>query len=190
MLLNTGSAQTANPTPETTTTTTTTTTSPAVAPTDETDQTTPTLLTPFEVDSSQDTGYRARNTLAGSRVNTKLDDVASPITVVTKDFIDDIGAVDVNDIRRHTAKQLALVATTNTGDHAEAPQHGVRSGRQDVHMPGKILEKQHVRGRFSVVGRKQIRMPLPDSGLGNEGHRARRSPTLGIERVNDIGDFK
>jgi len=119
MLLNTGSAQTANPTPETTTTTTTTTTSPAVAPTDETDQTTPTLLTPFEVDSSQDTGYRARNTLAGSRVNTKLDDVASPITVVTKDFIDDIGAVDVNDILTYT------VGTEGTKDFSSnTPQLG------------------------------------------------------------------
>jgi outer membrane receptor protein involved in Fe transport len=55
-------------------------------------------MSPFEVDSSQDTGYRARNSLAGSRVSTDLKDIANPITVVTKDFLTDIGAVDVNDI--------------------------------------------------------------------------------------------
>jgi len=55
-------------------------------------------MSPFEVQSSEETGYRARNTLAGSRISTNLDDLAAPITVVTKDFLNDIGAVNVNDI--------------------------------------------------------------------------------------------
>ena len=119
MLLNTGFAQAANPSPDTTTTTTTTTTAPAaVADTTNGDQT-PTVMTPFEVDSTKDTGYRARNTLAGSRINTSLDDVAGPITVVTKDFIDDIGAVDVNDILTYT------VGTEGTKDFSSnTPQLG------------------------------------------------------------------
>ncbi len=98
LLLNTGMAQAAstNAAPETTTTTTTTTTAVPVVSTSGTE--TPTVMSPFEVDSSQDTGYRARSSLAGSRVNTDLSDIANPITVVTKDFLTDIGAVDVNDI--------------------------------------------------------------------------------------------
>jgi outer membrane receptor protein involved in Fe transport len=98
LLLNTGMSQAAstNTAPETTTTTTTTTTDVPVTTTSGTE--TPTVMTPFEVDSSQDTGYRARSSLAGSRVNTDLKDIANPITVVTKDFLTDIGAVDVNDI--------------------------------------------------------------------------------------------
>jgi hypothetical protein len=40
-------------------------------------------LSPFLVDSTKDTGYRATSTLAGSRINTDLRDLASPITVVT-----------------------------------------------------------------------------------------------------------
>jgi outer membrane receptor protein involved in Fe transport len=58
----------------------------------------PIVLSPFEVESTQDTGYRARNTLAGSRVSTDLKDLAGPVTVVTRDFLDDIGAVNINDI--------------------------------------------------------------------------------------------
>lgn len=56
------------------------------------------VMSPFEVSSTQDTGYRARDTLAGSRISTDLNDLAGPLTVVTKDFMNDIGAVNVNDI--------------------------------------------------------------------------------------------
>jgi outer membrane receptor protein involved in Fe transport len=61
------------------------------------------LLSPFVVDASKDQGYYATATLAGSRINTSLKDVPSSITVVTKEFIDDIGAVNVNDILAYTA---------------------------------------------------------------------------------------
>ncbi|HEY4989372.1 MAG TPA: TonB-dependent receptor plug domain-containing protein, partial [Opitutaceae bacterium] len=91
-------AQVANPAPDTTTTTTTTSTTVATTGATTPDTSAPIVLSPFEVDSTQDTGYRARNTLAGSRVSTDLKDLAGPITVVTKDFMDDIGAVNINDI--------------------------------------------------------------------------------------------
>ena len=120
LLLNTGWAQATNPAPgpDTTTTTTTTTTATPVANTG-TDEATPYVLSPFEVSSTQDTGYRARNTLAGSRINTDLKDVASPITVVTKDFLNDIGASDVNDILTYE------VGTEGTKDFSSnTPQLG------------------------------------------------------------------
>jgi outer membrane receptor protein involved in Fe transport len=60
-------------------------------------------LSPFVVDATQDQGYRATNTLAGSRINTSLRDVAAPITVVTKEFMTDTAAVDVNDVLAYTA---------------------------------------------------------------------------------------
>ncbi len=48
-------------------------------------------LSPFEIDASQDSGYRATNTLAGSRLNTQLKDVAASISVLTSEFMEDIG---------------------------------------------------------------------------------------------------
>ena len=51
-------------------------------------------LSPFTVDASDDQGYRATNTLAGSRLNTNLKDVSAAISVVTLEFIEDVGAVD------------------------------------------------------------------------------------------------
>ncbi|HYD84485.1 MAG TPA: TonB-dependent receptor plug domain-containing protein, partial [Opitutus sp.] len=51
-------------------------------------------LSPFEIRAEQDTGYQATETLAGTRIRTDLKDVGAAITVLTREFIDDIGAVD------------------------------------------------------------------------------------------------
>ena len=55
-------------------------------------------LSPFTVDASRDTGYFAENTLAGSRLNTNVGDLAASITVVTKQQLVDTGSIDLNDV--------------------------------------------------------------------------------------------
>jgi hypothetical protein len=55
-------------------------------------------LSPFEVDASKDIGYYAENTLSGSRLNTNVGDLASSITVVTKQQLNDTGALNTNDV--------------------------------------------------------------------------------------------
>jgi outer membrane receptor protein involved in Fe transport len=118
LLSRSGSAQVANPAPSPEPSAT------AVAPiaTNADDQASaPTVMSPFEVDSTQDTGYRARNTLAGSRISTNLEDLATPITVVTKDFMDDIGAVDVNDVLTYEA------GTEGTKDFTSNTPTGTRT---------------------------------------------------------------
>ncbi len=67
-------------------------------------------LSPFEVSSERDTGYVATNTLAGSRLNTSLFDTPASISVMTKDFLDDIGALNVNQ-----AMEFALSAGNDIG---------------------------------------------------------------------------
>jgi outer membrane receptor protein involved in Fe transport len=61
------------------------------------------VLSPFVVDASKDQGYRATSTLAGTRIKTPLKDIAAPITVVTKDFLEDVGARDINDVLPYLA---------------------------------------------------------------------------------------
>jgi outer membrane receptor protein involved in Fe transport len=63
------------------------------------------VLSPFVVESTEDTGYAAKSTLAGTRVRTDLRDIASSITVVTAKFLQDTGA---------TNQQSLLVYTPNT----------------------------------------------------------------------------
>ena len=60
-------------------------------------------LTPFQVSTSKDSGYFAENTLAGSRLNTNLADLAASITVVTKQQMDDTAALDINDVFKYEA---------------------------------------------------------------------------------------
>ncbi len=61
------------------------------------------VLTPFQVNSTKDSGYFAENTLAGSRLNTNLADLAASITVVTKQQMDDTAALDINDVFKYEA---------------------------------------------------------------------------------------
>ncbi|MDQ8180322.1 TonB-dependent receptor plug domain-containing protein [Pelagicoccus sp. SDUM812005] len=59
-------------------------------------------LSPFTVDGSQDDGYRATSTLAGSRIRTELKDVGAAVTVITKEFLEDLGAVDNETLLAYT----------------------------------------------------------------------------------------
>jgi iron complex outermembrane receptor protein len=61
-------------------------------------------LSPFTVTSTNDRGYRAENTLAGSRLDSSLKDTPGVLDVLTKDFLDDLGA---------TTLEQALAFSTN-----------------------------------------------------------------------------
>lgn len=77
-------------------------------------------LSPFTVDASQDRGYVATNTLAGSRLNSALRDTAAPISVFTKDLLQDLGANDV---------QTATFYAVNAEEFTEA-EIGDQAGNQ------------------------------------------------------------
>jgi hypothetical protein len=60
-------------------------------------------MSPFSVATTRDSGYFAENTLAGSRINTNLADLAASITVVTKQQMDDTASLDINDVFKYEA---------------------------------------------------------------------------------------
>jgi hypothetical protein len=76
----------------------------APAPEPETDITSEeiTKLSPFEVTTTKDNGYAATQTLAGTRIRTDLKDVGAAISVITKDFMNDVGAVDAGTLLQYT----------------------------------------------------------------------------------------
>jgi hypothetical protein len=49
-------------------------------------------LSPFEVDASADTGYYATETLSGTYLSTNMRNLANPVTALTAEFLEDIGA--------------------------------------------------------------------------------------------------
>jgi len=81
-------------------------------------------LTPFEVDSSSDVGYRATSTVSGSRLNTQLRDVAASVAILTSEFLDDIGANDIE-----TA--FAYIAGVETALNTDTAERGGSGELQD-----------------------------------------------------------
>ncbi|HWA26524.1 MAG TPA: TonB-dependent receptor plug domain-containing protein [Lacunisphaera sp.] len=60
------------------------------------------VLSPFQVNAEEDTGYSASTAQSGTRLRTELKDIASSISVVTKDFMNDIGATDLGGLLVYT----------------------------------------------------------------------------------------
>ena len=59
-------------------------------------------LSPFEV-VDNNRGYYAANTMSGTRINSKIADLASSITVVTKEQMADFAMLDINDVFAYEA---------------------------------------------------------------------------------------
>lgn len=72
----------------------------------------PVVLSPFMVSrSANDIGYYAENTLAGSRLNSNIGDLAASITIVTRQQMLDTASVDMNDVFLYEAN------TEGTGNY-------------------------------------------------------------------------
>lgn len=78
-------------------------------------------LNPFLVEGTEDVGYMATSTLAGTRLRTNLRDIGTAVSVLTPEFLGDIGATD---------NQSALAYATGmevgglTGNFQNAPNTG------------------------------------------------------------------
>jgi hypothetical protein len=75
---------------------------PAVVPSTTQESDTVIQLTPFEVSSERDTGYGAATTLAGNRLNSELRDLGNSISVITPEFLRDIGATNNETLLQYT----------------------------------------------------------------------------------------
>src|SRR5262245_49876789 len=60
------------------------------------------ILSPFEVTAAQDSGYLAGTVQSGTRLRMDLKDAAASISVVTKDFMNDVGANTLEDLLVYT----------------------------------------------------------------------------------------
>jgi len=85
------------------------------------------LLSPFTVTSETDEGYRATNTLAGTRLKTNLRDVGAAVSVLTSELFRDTGATDANSILSYALNTETSGALGNFagGDGAFTDAKGV-----------------------------------------------------------------
>lgn len=93
-----------------------------------------TRLSPFTVSEDRDVGYLAPNSLAGSRLNTSLGDIAASISVFTEEFISDLGATNLNDVLAYANN---TVLELNDAVNNAAPNNNVLvTGFQEYRVRG------------------------------------------------------
>ena len=76
---------------------------PAAAKTEAKEEDKVLVLSPFVVSTEADTGYRATNSISGTRLNTAIKDTPMPIEVITRQFIDDTGATDLRSALKYSS---------------------------------------------------------------------------------------
>lgn len=70
------------------------------------------MLSPFEV-VADTRGYYSSNTMSGTRFNTKIEDLASSITIMSKEQMADLAMTDINDVF------LYVAGTEGTGTYTD-----------------------------------------------------------------------
>lgn len=171
--------------------------SPTGAATDETVE-----LSPFVITADADTGYAATETLSGTRLRAQVRDVASALTIVTAEFMRDIGALNFNDVLDFMPS-TAVYGTTENDQFANGPRTGtpfiVRGYRSDSLQTNFFTSFTAVdayntsrltftRGPNSIL----FGIGNPGGGLGVETHRADLTKNINrLElRVDSFDSFR
>lgn len=72
-------------------------------------------LPPFETVASNDRGYAASSAVSGTRLNLPLIDLPANVSVMTNEFIEDLGEIDVRSVFRYNAASSGFGGTTLRG---------------------------------------------------------------------------
>jgi outer membrane receptor protein involved in Fe transport len=74
-------------------------------------------LSPFEVNTDRDTGYQAASSLAGGRIDTPLDRTPAAISILTREFLDDIAANNFLDAAVWSPNSFLVAPTSDFSDY-------------------------------------------------------------------------
>lgn len=138
------------------------------------DNTAPIELSPFTVNSSQDVGYVANNTLAGSRLNTSLKDTAATISVMTEEFLADIAAFSVSD---------AMLYAGNLQIDQEETVNGTPTGN----LAAENFATYRVRGMKATIARNYFSWNVPGNTYNIERIDESRGPNSVLFGVGSAG---
>jgi outer membrane receptor for ferric coprogen and ferric-rhodotorulic acid len=78
------------------------------------------MLSPFEVSTERDTGYAASQSLSGSRLATELRFIPAPVSVITREQLDDLAATDLHEAMRWSVNTVSA----NSSDAGGALNQG------------------------------------------------------------------
>ncbi|HUR58529.1 MAG TPA: TonB-dependent receptor plug domain-containing protein, partial [Opitutaceae bacterium] len=108
-------------------------------------------LSPFQV-MADDTGYQAFNTLSGTRINSKLEDLGASITVITKQQMLDTAVLDLNDVFLYEA------STEGTGNYTQFTPN--RNGGLIDGVAGDPATANRIRGVGSPISGSGVNLAI------------------------------
>jgi len=90
-------------------------------------------LSPFAVDASQDEGYYASQTMAGGRLSGSLKDTGAAVQVVTKEFMDYLGATGIEELLQYTTSSevAGILGNISGADEGGTGETNVGGARRD-----------------------------------------------------------
>ena len=107
-------------------------------------------LSPFQVNADDDRGYLAANTLSGTRLNSKIEDLGASITVITKQQMLDTAAIDINDLFLYEASTEGTGNFTSfTVDRNGGVNDNVQSSPQTANRIRGLDTANTARGNFA-----------------------------------------
>ncbi len=133
-------------------------------------------LSPFNVIESTDGGYLAENTLAGSRLNTRLRDTAGSVSVFNKEFIEDIGLTNIRDLLEYTVNS-ALGSNEESAENQNAYVNG-------AHLSGVIIM---TRGSRASPGLDYFRSITPSDPYRVARYEDSRGPNAILFGIGGVG---
>ncbi len=136
-------------------------------------------LSPFEVSSSGNRGYMATNSMSGTRFNTKLDDLASSISVVTKEQMADFAMLDINDVFLYAGN------TEGTGTYTAGTGVGPadRNGSVQDNVQVDPINSNRIRGiapANTTLGNIQLMGRVPLDPIGIDAVEISRGPNANV----------
>ena len=137
------------------------------------------VLSPFTVTTDKDKGYRATNSISGSRVDTAIKDLPIGMQVITSEFIKDTGATDLR-------KSLSYVSGIELQSQNDLENNGGIGGIQrGAYGPGGVNNPEGVTSNISGTQLK-IRGFITNNVLRDGFLRGSPSDAINIERIEVV----
>lgn len=128
-------------------------------------------MSPFVVTTDHDSGYRATNSISGTRLDTPIKDLPMPIEVITEDFLRDTGATDLRQSLRYSS---GILLQTQNDYSAPAGSFAV--------SPGKINNPEGMTASATQTNMK-IRGFQTESVLRDGFRRQNSTDSVNIARI-------
>ena len=122
------------------------------------------LLSPFQVDATQEKGYLATQTLNGTRLKTDLRDIGASISVFTEQMMDDLGANNINGL---------MAFAPNTDVFVQATGDVTGTGNDFINVSTQFVTRG---GATSVVGQDFFANNIPNDRYNSEALSFTRGP--------------